>query len=280
MRQRVLLMIVILLISSLSGCVNEDGVKDEKIGVLVTIPPQAEFVKSVGGERVDVMVMIPPGASPHAYAPTPSQLKAVSEAEIYFKVGSGVEFEEVWLDKIIAMNPDIIVIDGSRGISRLDDDPHIWNSPINARKMVENFYTGLIMVDPDHSDEYMSNRDEYLQRLDDLDEYIHEKLDGYTNRVFMVYHPSFGYFAEEYNLTQISVERDGKEPTPKVLQECIDEAKRYNLSYIYVEPQFTTQGARTIADEIEGEILFIDPLPTEYITNMQTIADQIALELE
>jgi len=279
-KQRVLLLFVVLIISSLSGCMNEDADNDGKIGVLVTIPPQAEFVENVGKERVDVMVMIPSGASPHAYTPTPSQLKVVSEAEIYFKVGTGVEFEEVWLDKIIAMNPDIIIIDGSRGISKLDGDPHIWNSPINARKMVENFYTGLIIVDPDNSGEYGSNKDEYLQKLDDLDEYIHERLDGFTDRTFMIYHPSFGYFAQEYNLTQIAVEHGGKEPTPQVMQNCIDEAEIYNFSYVYVAPQFTTQGARTIAHEIGGEILFIDPLSTDYITNMQTVADQIALELE
>ncbi|VUT27510.1 MAG: high-affinity zinc transporter periplasmic component [Candidatus Syntrophoarchaeum sp. GoM_oil] len=280
MKKWILLLIGIVLVSLVSGCITEESVYDARIGVVVTIPPQEEFVKAVGGDYVDITVMVPPGASPHTYEPTPGQLKNLGEADIYFKVGSGVEFENAQMNKIVAMNPEMLVVDGSKGITTIGDDPHIWNSPVNARKMVENFCTGLIQVDHSNADNYTANKDGYLRELDDLDGYIHERLDGFTNRVFMIYHPAFGYFADEYNLTQIAIAHKGKEPTLQVMQSCIDNADKYNLSYVYVAPQFATQNAETIAHEIGGETVFIDPLAKNYIANMQSVAASLSLEME
>ncbi len=254
---------------------------EEGIGVVVTILPQADFVKNVGGDKVQVTVMVPPGASPHTYEPTASQLKEVSKAKIYFKVGSGVEFERAWMDKIMAVNPDMQVVDCTKGITKLGKDPHIWNSPINAKVMVEHICDGLCQADPNHEAYYTENRDKYLQELDDVDAYIHGRLDGFTeNRVFMIYHPAFGYFANEYNLTQIAIEHKGKAPTPKVIQDCVNKARQYNLSYIYVAPQFATQNAEAIAHEIGGQTVFMDPLPRDYIANMRSIAASLSLEME
>jgi zinc transport system substrate-binding protein len=252
----------------------------EKIGVVVTILPQADFVEHLGGDKVDVTVMVPPGASPHTYEPTPSQMVAVSKAEIYAKVGSGVEFELVWMDKIIEQNKKMLVVDCSEGVTTIGTDPHIWNSPINARKMVENIYAGLVEVDPDNEDYYTQNKNNYLQELDALDSYIHERLDNSTNRAFMIYHPAFGYFASEYNLTQLAIEHKGKPPTPKVIQDCTNLAKQYNLLYVFVAPQFATEHAETIAHEIGGQTVFIDPLPRSYIPSMRSIAASLALEME
>ncbi len=257
------------------------GEGEGKIGVAVSIVPQADFVENVGGDRVQVTVMVPPGASPHTYEPTAGQLKEVSRAKVYFKVGSGVEFEEEWMDKIIGVNPDIQVVDCSKGITKMGRDPHIWNSPANAKIMVGNICEGLIQADPEHEAYYIANRDKYLRELDDVDSYIHERLDGFTtNRAFMIYHPAFGYFAKEYNLTQIAIEHKGKAPTPKVIQDCIENAREYNLSYIYVAPQFATKNAEAIAHEIGGQTLFMDPLPRDYIANMRSIAASLALEME
>jgi zinc transport system substrate-binding protein len=256
-------------------------VGEGKIGVAVSILPQADFVENVGGDRVQVTVMVPPGASPHIYEPTVDQLKEMSRAEVYFKVGSGLEFELAWMDKIIGINPDIQVVDCSKGITKMGKDTHIWNSPANAKILVENICDGLIQADPEHETYYTANRDKYLRELDDVDAYIHERLDNFTtNRAFMIYHPAFGYFAKEYNLTQIAIEYEGKAPTPKVIQDCIDKAREYNLSYIYVAPQFATKDAEAIAHEIGGQTVFMDPLPWDYIANMRSIAASLALEME
>lgn len=96
----------------------------------------------------------------------------------------------------------------------------------------------------------------------------------------MVYHPAFGYFAKEYNLKQIAIEHRGKAPSPKVIKDCIDKAKQYNLSYVFVAPQFTTKHAETIAYQIGGKTLFVDPLPRHYISNMRSVAASLSLEME
>jgi zinc transport system substrate-binding protein len=252
----------------------------EKIGVVVSILPQAEFVESVGGEKVVVTVMVPPGASPHTYAPTFAQLEAVKQAKVYAMVGSGVEFELVQMDKIEAANEDMLVVNCSQGVNLMGKDPHIWNSPLNAKIMVENICQGLIQVDPDSTNFYTENKDSYLKELDVLDGYIHYKLDGFTNRAFMIYHPAFAYFARDYNLTQIPVEHGGKPPTIQVIQDCIDKAEQYKLKYVFVAPQFRTDDCDAIANAINGEVVTADPLASHYIANLANIVDLLVLEFE
>ena len=258
----------------------EEQPSEGKIGVVVTILPQADFVENVGRDKVDVTVMVGPGESPHTYAPTSNQMVDLSKAEMYVKVGSGVEFELVHMDDIIAQNSDMLIVDSSVGIGLMGTDPHIWNSPVNVKIMVKNICDGLIQVDPDNVNFYTENRDDYLKELDILDGYIHYKLDGFTNRTFMIYHPAFGYFSNEYGLTQLAVEHGGKEPTLKVLQDCIDKAIEYNLQYVFVAPQFATVNCEIIASIIGGQIAQMNPLPKNYIANMGRIADALALEFE
>jgi len=253
---------------------------DDTLNIAVSILPVADFVANVGGEHVEVTVMVPPGYSPHTYEPTPNQMVRISEADAYVKVGSGVEFEESWMSDLIAQNQDMTIIDCSPGVDLLGSDPHIWNSPVNAMQMVENIYQGLIDIDPANQSDYQANRDSYLADLQALDDYAHQTLDGFSNRNFIIYHPAFGYFAAEYDLTQIPIEHEGKEPTPQVIQDCIDKSVEYDLNYVFVAPQFATSYAETIAQEIDGQVLYVDPLPATYISNMRSVVASIALELE
>ena len=273
------LVLAMALTASAISCGPEKG-ETGKIGVVVTLVPVGDFVENVGGDKVDVTVMVPPGASPHTYEPIPSQMVAVSQAGVYVKVGSGVEFELEWMGEVIEANPDMLVVDSSVDVELMGSDPHIWNSPVNAKIMVENICNGLAKVDPDNASFYAKNRDDYLKELGILDGYIHCKLDGFTNRNFMIYHPSFGYFASEYDLTQLAVEHGGKEPTPQVIQDCIDKARQYDLDYMFVAPQFATDDCETIAGEIGGQTAPMDPLAENYIANMGRIADALALEFE
>lgn len=275
-----LLLVLAIALSALASSCARSGEASDKIGVVVSILPLADFAENVGGGKVDVTVMVPPGASPHTYEPKPSQLVAVSKAEIFVKVGSGLDFELAWMDRMIEVNPNMLVVDSSQGIELMEKDPHIWNSPANAKIMVENIYNGLIQVDPDNADFYTENMNDYLKELDILDGYTHYKLDRFTNRVFLIYHPSFAYFAREYGLTQLAVEHEGKEPTPKVMLDCIDKANQYNLQYVFVAPQDATQYCEAIAREIGGQIATMDPLPENYISNMGRITDSLALEFE
>ncbi|MFC1903667.1 metal ABC transporter solute-binding protein, Zn/Mn family [Chloroflexota bacterium] len=262
-----------------------------KIGVVVTLLPQAEFVESIGGEKVDIIVMVPPGASPHTYEPTPSQMTALAGAEMYARVGSGVEFELVWMDKLLATNKDMLVVDCSQGIELQEMvkehehghgalDPHIWMSPRNAQIMVQNIYEGLVQIDPDNRAYYEQNRDAYFQKLTQLDQDIRGGLSEVTNRSFMVYHPAFGYFAREYNLIMLPIEKDGKEPTPAGLTHLIEQAKEHDIKVVFAEPQFNPQSAEVIAVAIDGRVVFIDSLARNYVVNMRSLLDELIQVME
>lgn len=252
----------------------------DKIGVVVSILPQEEFVKSVGGNRVNITVMIPPGASPHTYEATPEQMVKLSKAKMYVKVGSPFEFEIAWLDKLIAINKDMLVVDCSKNIELIQSsdpdepgmDPHIWTSVHNASIMVRNICDGLVQIDPANKAFYEENRDAYLEKLDALDKDIRSTLDGITSRSFIVYHPAWGYFARDYGLQQLSIEQGGKEPKAAYMARLITEAKANNIKVIFVSPQFDVRNAETIATEIEGRVVIIDPLARNYLDNMRMVA--------
>lgn len=262
---------------------NKSQTSNDKMGVVVTVGPQEEFAKRVGGDRVNVMVMVPQGADPHTYEPLPNQMKQVQDAEIYFIVGSGIEFELAWMDKLTAMNPQMEVVNTSQGIELLPNteehegnDPHVWVSPKNAKIMVENIYTKLVEIDPENKDYYQKNRDEYLNKLDELDKNTTKILSNQKNRNIMVYHPSWAYFCRDYDLKQIPIESQGKEPTPQGIASLIDQARRDNIRVIFVSPQFSSSNAQVIAREIGGRVVVVNPLSNNYIKNMKTVAESFA----
>ncbi len=164
--------------------------------------------------------------------------------------------------------------DGNHEETELDQ--HIWTSPASVKVMVENIYEGLVKIDPQNETYYAQNRDSYLKELAALDARIQEKLEGKTERNFMVYHPSWGYFAADYNLTMIPVEIEGKEPSARDLAEIVDLAKEKKVKVIFVQPQFSTQSAKSIAQEIGGEVIAVDPLAKDYIANMDNVSDIFA----
>ncbi len=279
-RHRLLLCVVALslvLTATVVSCGSAGG-GEGRMGVVVSVAPLADFVGNVAGDSVEVAVLVPSGSSPHSYELTPSQMTAVSEAEVYVMVGSGVEFESIWMGEIVEVNPGMLIVDCSEGVELMGSDPHIWNSPVNARTMVENICDGLVQADPGNGAFYTRNRDDYVKELDVLDGYIRCTLDDFTNRYFITYHPAFAYFANEYGLTQLVVEHGGKEPTPQAIQECVDSAIQHDLDYVFVAPQFATDDCETIAAEIGGQTAAMDPLPENYIANMGRIADALALE--
>jgi zinc transport system substrate-binding protein len=251
-----------------------------KIGVVVTILPQAGFVESVGGEKVTVIVMVPPGQDPHTYAPTLNQLLAVKQAKLYAEVGSGVEFELSHMDSIAEANRSMLVVDCSEGVELIENDPHIWLSPRDAKIMVENICDGLIQVDPQNRDYYIQNENEYLAKLDELDADINSSLAGITNRWFIVFHPAWTYFARDYNLTQVAIEIEGKTPSPKDVADVVQEAEEHNIKIVFASPEFDVKSAQTIAEAIGGRVALIDPLAPDYINNMYQVLSELVQGME
>ncbi len=258
---------------------GQKSLDDGKIDVMVSVAPEAEFVKAVGGDKVNVAVMVPPGANPHTYEPLPEQLKDVSNAKMYIEVGTPLEFELNYMDKIKAANPNMLIVNSSTGVSLIPNtaeheegsDPHIWTSPKNAKIMVENVYQGLVQVDPANKDYYQKNRDNYLQQLDELDKNITQSLKGKENSSILVYHPSWAYFCKDYHLQQIPIESGGKEPTPQEIADVVDLAKKNNIKVVFVEPQYSPNNAETIASEIGGQVVSVDDLGENYIENMKKV---------
>lgn len=269
----ILLLVMLALILALS-C-GKDQADVERIGVVVSILPIADFVEQIGRDKVEVTVMVPPGASPHSYEPKPDQLREVSLAEMFVVAGSGVEFELVWMEKLMGINKEMMVVNSSRGIEFMGGDPHVWLSPKNAQKMSRNICDALVELEPENQEFYRANLKEYQRELEELDGYIRERLEGTENRRFIVYHPAWEYFAKEYDLEQIPVEQAGKEPTIEEMKRVVEVAQELENKIVFVSPQFATKGAETIAKEIGGETIFIDPLPRTYIANMQTVVERL-----
>jgi len=273
-----------------SGCSSLPTEAEETV-VAVTLLPQAGFVEAVGGERVEVMVMVPPGASPHTYEVTPYQMVQLSQAKMYARVGSPVEFELAWMDRLISVNDEMLVVDCSKGVQFIDAeegvphegeddvhsgvDPHIWLSVRNAKIMVENICEGLVQVDPANAEYYTANCLSYVRALTQLDDDLTESMKVLENRTFVVFHPSFGYFARDYNLIQLAVEQGGSEPDAQYIVRLIAEARARDIRIVFVAPQISSRSAEVIAREIGGEVVIIDPLARNYVPNMRAVADAI-----
>jgi len=278
-----------------TSCTNNETDTGKMI-VAVTLLPQAGFVESIAGDKVEVIVMVPPGASPHTYEVTPQQMVKLSKAKMYAKVGSPVQFEVTSMGKLIAANKNMLIVDCSKGIQLIgmgqedhehehdhdeEDghhhtglDPHIWLSVKNAKIMVQNICDGLVQVDPANKDYYEENCSAYLEQLTTLDADLTADLAGIQTRKFIVFHPAFGYFAHDYDLEQIAVERDGKEPEAQYMTRLIDIAKDpdHPIRVVFVSPQFSTTSAEAIAREIGGQAVSINPLAKDFIANMSAIA--------
>lgn len=276
--------LVILLAAATAGCTGTDRQQDERVVVAVTIPPEQEFVERVGGDHVRVVLLVPAGADPHTYEPPPGVIASVAEADMYAAVGSGIEFELAWKDKIASLNPDMLVVDCSRGIDLISTgeggntgtDPHIWLSPRNAKIMVENIREGLIAVDPENADEYNRNAEAYLEELDALDAEIAGALAESGVKKVMVYHSSWAYLARDYGFEEVPIESEGKEPSPQRVQHLISQAKEEGIRVIFASPEHSTRSAEVIAREIGGTVVLVSPLDKDYLKNMRHVATAFA----
>ena len=271
----------------------------EKLAVAVSILPQQYFVEQIGGELVEVNVMVGPGEEPHTFEPQPSQMENLSKSQLYFTIG--VEFEDAWLNKFEEINPSIQFIDCSSGIEKISTsesiplvngetqgeehehgslDPHIWLSPANVKIIAQTIANALSVADPQNSTIYEKNLELFLQDINDLDEEIRISLATLATRQFIVFHPAWGYFAHDYDLEQIAIEIGGNEPSASELANLIDYAQANDIHVIFASPEFSTKSAETIAEEIDGQVILISPLAENWLENMKTIAQALEDSLQ
>jgi zinc transport system substrate-binding protein len=255
-----------------------DNKKNDKLMVFVSILPQADFVRQLGGERVEVSVMMPPGANEHNYEPDTGQLKALSRADLYVKVGH-LPFEDTWMERFISTNRDMLVVDSSQSIKTIDHNPHIWLSPRLVKIQAETISAALVQLDPQNQDYYLKRKQIFLKELDKLDQEITTTLSGVKGKNFLVYHPAWGYFARDYDLQEVAIEEHGKEPGAREMSRIIDYAKKNHIKTIFDSSQHSTHSADAIAAELGARVVLLDPLPADYMDNMRKVAKTMATEL-
>jgi len=263
------------------------------INVVVSIVPQQTFLKAIGGDKVNSIVMVQAGDSPHAYEPKPSQMLWVGKADLYLAID--VEFEDVWLGKFKNQNTHMQIVDITKGIEKIHmvekcahgheahthahegTDPHIWTSPHNVKRIAQNIYDALASYDPSNIKYYKNNLKRFLSSIEETNKQIVQILSTLKDsRSFMVFHPSWGYFAKAYDLKQIAVEVEGKSPKPRALIQLIKEAKKEKVNAIFTQPEFSDSSAKIIAKALHIPVVKISPMAADWSPNLIVMAKTIA----
>lgn len=280
--------------------------------VFASVLPVQTFVDAVGGERVDTEVMVRPGHSPATYDPSPKQVAALAEADLYVRVG--VPFENAWMKRIQAANPGMPILDLRDGLPLRtleahdhDDepqtnhghahghghdhghgndeahahadqdaeamDPHVWTSPPLVREMAIAIRDRLSQLDPEGAAIYARNQQAFDAELQALHATLEARLADLDRRTFLVYHPAWGYFADAYDLEQIPIERAGKEPGPRRLSALIEQAQATGAQAIFVQPEFDQRIAEQVARAIGGRVESATPLAADYAANLRRFAN-------
>jgi zinc transport system substrate-binding protein len=282
MRRTHLLWGVALLLSACgAGPRQTDGTV---LRVFVGILPQKFVVERIGGSRVVVEALVQPGQDPHTYEPTPRQISGLSDAKLYFRVGLG--FENALVDRMSSMK-GLRVVDTREGIELrpLEEyqeeglDPHVWMDPLLVRRQAQTIRDALVAADPEGRATYEAGYESLVKDLEAVHQEVAAALAPYRGKELFVYHPAFGYFAAAYGLKQVAVETGGKEPSARELARLIDLAKSRGIRVVFVQPQFSQAGARSVADAIGGAVVPVDDLAYDYLANLRRIAKAVATAL-
>ncbi len=277
-----ILIMVILMLSIMAGCANKATTTDakEKPIVAVSIVPQKTFAEAVCGDMAEVIVMVPPGNSPANYEPTPKEMEQFSKAKLYFAVGVPTEeanimpkAKEIKEMKMIKLQEDVSKIYPDRELAPETRDPHIWLSPKRAIVMVQSIAREMGEFDPTNKEKYEENAQKYIAELENMDKQIKNALEKVKNRKFIVFHPAFGYLADDYKLQMYALEEDGKEATPQRLEEMVDFAENEGIKAIFYQAEISSKQAQSFAEEIGGKTVQLAPLASNYIDNLKNMAE-------
>lgn len=273
--------------------------------VSTSILPTAYFIKQIAGDTINIVSMVGNGDDPHTYEPRPEQVKALAKSDIYF--GVDIEFEEVWLPKFKDSFKNLKIVDTAKGIEKIpmqdDDDapehvvkhehdhshghghdhhhhhhdhdgldPHVWLDPVLVQTQAQNIADALSAAYPQNANLYALNLSNFKQSLKELDKFIKSELASVKGGKFIVYHPSWGYFAKRYDLEQIAIEVDGKEPSASELAKIINQAKKDQVKMIFIAPAFSKKAAQLIAEQTNAQVAVIDQLAYEWDESMKNTA--------
>lgn len=251
--------------------------------VLVTVAPHQFFVEKIAGKSVNVLLMVPAGASAHSYEPSPKQMIAASKALLWFRIGES--FETKAIEALKSHQPRLKIVDLRQGLDLITSgeshcrcclesgaDLHFWLSTRQAKIQAETIVTALTGAFPENRELYEKNVAIFKAELDDLDKKIEEILKPLKNRNILVSHPAYAYFCRDYDLKQYSIEFEGKDPTPQYLTKILQLARDLDIRTVYIQLQYNNKGARLIADEIHAKVVVLDPYGENYLESMLQIA--------
>ena len=257
----------LILLLSLFYISTESVNAENELKVAVSISPQETFVNKIAGDRVEVVTVIPPGNSPANYAPSPRQMTNFSDADIYFSLGLPAEKAGI-LSKVRSFNKDIKIIRldklihekfKSRKLNNGNRDPHIWLSPIRIKEMIDIMQNEFIKMDDEYKSEYRKKADLYKSELTELNSYIESKLANLEKKTFIIYHPVLGYFAQDYDLRMVVIEKDGKKAAPRRIQKIIDLGQKKKIRSVFYQNTSASRQAEIIAEELGGSTIEINP---------------------
>jgi len=272
--------LALILAMTVAGCEPEPDPGGGKKIIAVSIPPQKAFATAICGDEMQVITVIPPGNSPANYEPDAREMQLLSKADLYFSIGVAAESAF-----ILPRLGSIQVVDLAARVAReLPDrhfasgrrDPHIWLSVARARVMVRAMLEAITKLDPGRADVYAANAQVFLDELDLLEQDMRALLSGRTDHPIVVYHPSYGYLADELGLEMWALEENGKEATPQHLQAVIDRARQAEIQVIFCQAEIDSRQSAAFAEEIGAGIQILDPLSEDYIANMRAIAKAFA----
>jgi zinc transport system substrate-binding protein len=290
--------LILILLTGLFSCNSPKETAIEK-AISVSVLPQKYFAEAIAGSTIKVNVMIPPGASHSSYEPTARQMNLLTNSQAYLKIGH-LDFELAWMPRFVGINTEMKIFDLSEGIDLITGkshqyhesenlhsnedtegvDPHIWMSPANVKKIAFNILNSLTSVYPADSSVFLTNYNAFIIQVDSVLALFNAQAEMLKGKSFIIYHPALAYLARDYGMEQIVLEFEGKEPPPAHIKSIIDLAKEKNIKYIFVQKQFSIDNSRSLANEINAEIIPINPVDEDWKGQMIEILKHLSEKAE
>lgn len=300
-----LLLSFVVLLNFGFGCGKrqEVPVEDGKIKVSCLIAPISWIAAQIGGDYANCDSMIPDGENIHAYNPTPQEINRLQSADYYLLIGLPIEYKTI--SKVLK-DSEVAIVDVTSNIKRrkisgeenCDDcghdhghdhkadeheqftDTHLWLSPPNNLKIAKAICDMLVKADPANEAQYQKNLTAFTLKINDVDSKLKQQLAPLKGQKMMVYHPAFGYFSDYYGMIQTAVETGGKSPTPKQLENILNQIRNQRVKVILVQPQFPRHSAKAISAATGAKVITVDPIHGNVLETYQKIANALTEDVE
>jgi zinc transport system substrate-binding protein len=285
-------LIAVSVIFMLQACHHSRQKQSENI-ISVSIQPIGYFVDRLTVNTLEVNVMVPSGASHGSYSPSPRQFRKLSDSDLYLRIGF-LGYEQAWIGKLQEMNPNMKVVNLSDYVNLIRGmeidhgnhkheggiDPHIWMSPLIMKELLPLIKTSLIDVYPDLKEVIENNYPKVQFEVEALHDEYAALSKTLSNKTFMIYHPALTYLARDYGFTQVSIEHEGKEPSPAMMGRIIRDAREHSVSVIFIQEEYDMRSAELISKETGAKLLQINPLSYDWMESMKGLKHLLSEHLK